>query len=101
MNTLELRTRVLLTLQVALLSRVTSNMRSVLVSWSDWEVKVRVVFDEALSDDDIELTSEIESEVMSHLPDHSVVCVAEARSPLERVEPRPGEVVVFQRSGPR
>lgn len=98
MNSIELRARVLLTLQVALLGMVTSNMRSVLVSWTETEVHIRLVFEGAVSPDDIELASEIESEVISHLPSHAVLCKAETCLPSEKVVPLAGEVLVFQRA---
>lgn len=98
MNNIELRTRVLLTLQVVLLGMVTSNLRSVLVSWTETDVHIRLVFEGAVSSDEIELASEIESEVISHLPNHAVLCKAEACLPFERVAPFAGEVLVFQRA---
>lgn len=98
MNATELRIRVLLTLQVALLGMVTANMRSVLVSWTDKDVRVRVVFDRAISSEDVELVSEIETEVISHLPDHTVHCQAEASSVSAKVQINANEVLVFQRA---
>lgn len=99
MNATELRVRVLLTLQVALLGMVTANMRSVAVSWTDKDVRIRVVFDERVSPEDAELASEIESEVISHLPHHTVRCQAEAcLIPTEKVRISPDEVLVFQRA---
>ncbi len=98
MNAVELRVRVLLTLQVALLGAVTPNMQSVLVSWTDKDVRIRIVFDESLLPEDVELASEIESEVISHLPNHTVLCQAEACLPSKRMEINAGEVLVFQRA---
>lgn len=98
LNAVELRVRVLLTLQVALLGMVTAHMRSVLVSWTDKDVWVRVVFDQMVSPEDIELVSEIESEVMSHLPDHAVICHAEACLTPTTLEINAQEVLVFQRA---
>jgi len=98
MNAVELRVRVLLTLQVALLGMVTANMRSVLVSWTDRDVRVRIVFDRAVLSEDVEVVSEIESEVISHLPSHNVHCLAEACLRSTKVQPDAGEVLVFQRA---
>lgn len=98
MNAIELRTRVLLTLQVVLLGMVTASMRSVSVSWTDKDVHVRIVFDRAISPEDFELVSEIESEVISHLPEHMVHCQAEARPTAANVQVNAGEVLVFQRA---
>ena len=98
MNAKELRIRVLMTLQVALLGRVTANMQSVLVSWSDKDVRVRVVFDRAITSEDIELVSEIETEVISHLPEHAVSCQAEVGSTSAKTQLYANEVPVFQRA---
>lgn len=98
MKTTELRVRVLLTMQVALLGMVTANMRSVLVSWTETSVNVRIVFEGAVSPADSELVSEIESEVMSHLPDHAVICKTESGLPFEKVILSSDEVFVFQRA---
>jgi hypothetical protein len=98
MTPIELRVRVLLTLQVALLGMVTPNMRAVLVSWTDSDVHVRVLFDSHVSPRDAELVSEIESEVLSHLPTHKVNCQGEACPPVMMVEAHAGEVLVFQRA---
>ncbi|MDP9877264.1 hypothetical protein J2W25_000874 [Variovorax boronicumulans] len=98
MSNTELRVRVLLTLQVALLGMVTANMRSVLVSWNKTEVHIRLVFNEVINDTDVEIASEIESEVISHLPGQIVRCEAET-IPLDiKVMPREGEVLVFHRA---
>ena len=98
MNNTELRVRVLLTLQVALLGMVTASMRSVLVSWTESDVHIRLVFEGAVRPVDLELASEIESEVMSHLPSHVVRSRTETCLLSERVVPLPGEVMVFQRA---
>lgn len=97
-STVDLRVRVLLTLQAALLGMVTANMRAVLVSWTDKDVRVRVVFDQGVSPEDVEIVSEIESEVISHLPNHAVLCQAEACLSPTRVQTNAGEVLVFQRA---
>lgn len=100
MNNTELRVRVLLTMQVALLGMVTANMRSVLVSWTETNVNIRIVFEGAVSPADNELASEIESEVMSHLPSHAVICRTESDLPFGKVMPFTDEVFVFQRAHP-
>lgn len=98
MKSTELRVHVLLTMQVALLGMVTANMRSVLVSWTETSLNVHIVFDDSMSPADSELASEIESEVISHLPSHAVICRTESRLPLEKVIPSTDEVFVFQRA---
>lgn len=94
MNVVDLRTRVLLTMQVALLGMVTPSMRAVSVSWSESAVRFRVFFDRQV---DAEITSEIETEVMSHLPSQVVRGIAEITGGQARA-PEPGEVFVFRRA---
>lgn len=98
MNKIELRARVLLTLQVALLGMVTSNLRSVLTSWTATDVYIRMIFDGMVSSDETELASEIETEVISHLPKLSVTCTAISSLSFENVTPLANEVLVFQRA---
>lgn len=98
MNNIPLRTRILLTLQSALLGMVTRNMQAVLVSWDDTNVHIRVMFDRMPNPADIELASEIETEVISHLSEFSVTCGAHVCPTAERIQPGPTEVFVFQRA---
>jgi hypothetical protein len=85
-------------MQVALLGMVTTKMRSVLVSWTETSVDIRIVFEGLVSLVDNELASEIETEVMSHLPRHTVTCRAESGLPIEKVMPYTDEVLVFHRA---
>jgi hypothetical protein len=87
-----------MSLQVALLGMVTDSMRSVLVSWTDKDVQIRVVFDKMISQDEEELASEIESEVISHLPEHTIRCQAEFCPLSIKVKINPNEVRVFERA---
>ena len=101
MDAVELRRKVLLTLQVALLGMVTPGMRSVLVSWSESQIRARIIFDEEPTPDDIEDTSVIEAEVMASFPDHAVVFVAERCPVGKKVEHLNGEAFVFARADPK
>lgn len=97
-NFSEMRSQVLLTLQVSLLGMVTRNLYAVLVSWSENEVNVRMLFDRCCSQDDVELASEVESEMMAGLPKHTVLCHAQACDPSVKISLQPGEVFVFRRA---
>jgi hypothetical protein len=88
----------MLTMQIALLGMVTTNMQSVLVSWTKTSVNIRIVFEGSLSSADNELASEIESEVMSHLPGYAVICKAESGLLVEKIIPSAEEFFVFQRA---
>jgi len=97
MTSVELRVRVLLTLQVALLGRVTANMRAVLVSWTEKEIWINFRFDQPASPQEIELVSEVETEVISHLPDHLPHCQIDAIACSNKLDINLGEVLVFHR----
>lgn len=97
MASAELRNQVLLAMQVALLGMVVPAMRAVLVSWSESNITIRVIFDSAISDTDEETVSEIETEMMSHFPDHVVTARSEL-SDSALIEPAEGEAFVFRRA---
>lgn len=54
-----------LSIQRALLGRVTPNLRAVVLSVSDKEIQLRFYFDGSVGDLEIELASEAETEVMA------------------------------------
>ena len=71
-DALDLRRRVLLTMQVALLGLVPPNLRAVTVGWSNELLEGKFYFEGVLSDTELEIVSEIETEVMASFPDHEV-----------------------------
>lgn len=85
-------------MQVSLLGMVTANMLAVLVSWNDAIVNIRVVFDGTVLPPDYELLSELESEVISHLPTHRVFCRGESCLVFEKISSSADEVFVFRRA---
>lgn len=54
-----------LSIQRALLGRVTPNLRAVALSVSDKEIQLRFYFDGSVGDLEAEFTSEVETEVMA------------------------------------
>lgn len=68
---LELRRRVLLTFQVALLGMVTPSLRGVTVHWND-SILAHCLFDGPVGEEEREACSDIEAEVMASFPDHEV-----------------------------
>ncbi|TBA35195.1 hypothetical protein ELH63_29860 (plasmid) [Rhizobium ruizarguesonis] len=93
----ELRVRVLLAVQQSLLGSVGPNLRAVTCSWSSSDVRVRAIFDLALSESDKEDMSEVETEIMSHFPDQDVAvsCTRVDAPAIIRADPK--EVFVFKR----
>ncbi len=95
----DLRISGLLALQRALLGQITENMRAVMVSLGDKEIKFRVVFSGTPSSNDEERVSEIETEVIADFfEDISVTGTAEASNPGERLQYKENEVTVFHRA---
>lgn len=69
---LELRRRVLLTFQVALLGMVTPSLRGVTVHWDEQQILAHFLFDGPTGEEEREACSDIEAEVMASFPDHEV-----------------------------
>ena len=68
----ELRRRVLLTVQVALLGMVTPSLRGVTVHWDDRRILAHCFFDGPIGEEERETCSDIEAEVMASFPNHKV-----------------------------
>lgn len=68
----ELRRRVLLTFQVALLGMVTPSLRGVTVHWDQRRILAHCLFDGPTGEEEREACSDIEAEVMASFPDHEV-----------------------------
>ena len=99
MNSLDLRIRILLTLQVCLLGMVTRRMYSVAASWSNSDLNVYFVFDKNPSQEEREIVDSIKTELLSHLPEMEVSCaIEEFRSSSSSVRSTKNEVLVFQRA---
>lgn len=62
----------LLATQTALLGMVSDRIRAVLCGWSETRVLVQVVYDGQIDDDEREMMSEVQSEILSHFPEHEV-----------------------------
>lgn len=74
----ELRTRVLLRLQVALLGEVRPHLRGVAVSWNKSEISVRMFYDGISGEDETEIASDIEGELAaSFFPEYESSVSAE------------------------
>lgn len=69
MNDTEIRIRLLLSVQRALLGAVPSRLRGVTCGWEGTEVKLRYVFDGEIDPDDQESTSCASTEVIADFPD--------------------------------
>ncbi|BCQ28289.1 hypothetical protein NK8_64780 (plasmid) [Caballeronia sp. NK8] len=70
----DFRVRLLLSLQVALLGNISANMRAVTCRLEGSDIKVRAMFDGAVSEEDSATVDEIGSELASHF-DHEMVDV--------------------------
>jgi hypothetical protein len=98
MSSTENRTKVLLAMQAALLGAVVRKMVAVVVRWDASTVRFRAIFDSPLGEEEVETTSAIESELISHFPEFEVRGLAQLRSSAGLVELDAGEVLVFSRA---
>lgn len=69
MDDTSLRTKLLLSVQRAMLDTVTPNLRGVGVDWDDSLIRLIVYFDGPLSDDDRETFSVVHTEVLTDFVD--------------------------------
>lgn len=71
-NEINFRRDVLLTFQVALLGMILPSLRGVTVGWDDDNIVSVCLYDCKICDDEDEITSDIEAEIMASFPDHKV-----------------------------
>ncbi len=69
----DLRVRVLLSLQRALLGEVTPNLRGVTCSWDQSLIRISALFDGKVSEENRESMECVATEVMSDFPDFQVI----------------------------
>jgi UPF0288 family protein (methanogenesis marker protein 3) len=98
MNALELRVKTLLTLQAALLGRVTRGMNLIMVSWDEEKISIRIIFGEKLSLVDLRMIEEIKNFVIYEMPEFHVSSHPEIALSLHMVRRGDGDVSVFRRS---
>lgn len=73
MTSTEMRVRVLLSVQRALLGHIGTAVRAILCRWTENEIHVRAVFDGEIREDDAEAISEAETEVIADFPSETAV----------------------------
>lgn len=94
----DLRGRVLLSVQRALLGHIGIAVRAITCRWTQDEIVVRAIFEGDASEDDIEAISVAETEVMADFPSRVAVCFKIERCDYPAAIPeREGELAVFRR----
>ena len=71
MTNIDLRMRVLLSIQGSMLGLITPNIRGITCKWNEAQIWLRAIFDGEISDDDEEHMSELLTELVSQLPAHN------------------------------
>lgn len=97
MTDIELRIRVLLTMQSVLLGAIGHNLRAVACRWDSNSIRVRSVFDGVISSIDRELMDDIETEVISHFPTAAVTIECIRVDAPNRISLEATEVYVYRR----
>lgn len=72
MPSIELRIRVLLSLQAALLNNISANIRGITCRWSTSEITIHCYFQGEISDDDRESMECVATEVIADFPEHKI-----------------------------
>lgn len=72
MTTIELRTKVLLSLQSALLGEITHNIRGITCGWSNFLITIHCSFKDEISEQDRESMECIATKVIAHFPKHKI-----------------------------
>jgi hypothetical protein len=101
-SNLDLRAKVLLSVQRALVGYVTTNIRFVACRWTSDAIEVRIIYNEAPASNDREDMSLVESEILADFPTMSVriQCVESSAAPAALL--LEGEVFVYgRREDPR
>ena len=93
----ELRCRVLLATQAAFLGMIGPQMRAVICRWSLNAVLVRAHYHGPIDDAELDLMSEVESEILSHFPDAHVAVECLRTDAPRKIEVCEAEVFVFMR----
>jgi hypothetical protein len=98
MTETDMRVRVLLSVQRALLGHIGTAVRAIMCQWNEDKIHVRAIFDGEISDDDAEAISEAETEVFADFPSRTSVCFKLERCdrPLS-IKHNADEVMVFKR----
>jgi len=98
MTSTDMRARVLLSVQRALLGQIGAAVRAIMCRWTENEIYVRVVLDGEISDRDAEAISEAETEVIADFPSQVVVCFKLERHDYPTlIKYEIDEVAVFRR----
>ncbi|SDR45754.1 hypothetical protein [Pseudovibrio sp. Tun.PSC04-5.I4] len=97
MTDAELRIVVLVGLQTALLGQISERLRAVICSWNSNLLSITAIFDGTLSESDAEGMSEVETEMISHLPDLQVTLQIKHLDVPSLIVLKRGEVFVFLR----
>lgn len=97
MDKVELRIRILLATQTALLGAIDARVRAVTCRWDNRHIQLRVIIDGRISVIDRETMSMVETEIMSHFHAHEVNVECVRVDVPQRIELLPNEVLVFSR----
>ena len=98
MTSTDMRARVLLSLQRALVGHIGTAVRAIMCRWTEDEIHVRTVFDGEINDDDTEEIAEAETEVIADFPSQVAVFFKLERLDYPAlIEHEIDEVAVFRR----
>lgn len=97
MNSIELRTRVLLSLQSALLGEITPNVRGITCRWDTSEIMIVCYLQGEVSEDIEESMACVATEVMADFPEHQVEIACKELNEPEPLNPYTLSAWVYRR----
>ena len=97
MNQIDLRVKVLLGMQVALLGAIGEGVRKILCQWNESEIRVRAIFDGEICEAEAEAILEAETEMMANFVHHNVSFVCERCDVPNKISQGKDECAVFAR----
>ncbi|MDA5240547.1 hypothetical protein EXN32_25455 [Agrobacterium tumefaciens] len=96
----EFRSRVLLATQAAFVGMIGHQIRAITCRWNAKQILVRVHYDGPIDDSELEIMSEVQSEILSHFPDVDASVECRRIDPPQRIEFSETEAIVFMRREP-
>lgn len=72
MNQIELRTSVLLSIQVALLGEITPNIRGITCAWNESVIDIHCYFEGEITEEDEDSMDCVATEVIADFPKHTI-----------------------------
>lgn len=93
----KIRKKILLTIQSALIGKITDRMNLVLVCWDEKNILIRIFFKESILEEDIILSNEIKKYMKSKISSFDVNCYCLKSDSLNNILRHKNDHSIFRR----